>query len=275
MKNSLTPVTITDKNGRVTTVHRKTDPVQDGAKKLPALVLPQPAGEQGRTKLEQVKAERELKKAALLDGQPEKVSIRIRLEKAYRSLHQETFFHRWMDKHYSKFQIMERHILREPLQHHFAEGTYKRYSTLTGDTFLKWARLADKHYDALTTNPLADENTTGYLPGLFSARIYVNDGIRGENDEPTTDQQDNNYLLLNLAAWNSSLEGTKIRQGSGWGMLTCLDNDDVVSFAASCRDQELMQRVCTVIKTQPVTRLQEAIAIAEGDAISTLASGAL
>lgn len=276
MKNNLTPVTITDKNGRITTVHRKADPAQDGAKKIPALILPQPASDEARTKLEQVRARRERAKSSLLAGTAEKVSIKIRLEKAYRELRQETFFTLRMDSHHlESFQIMERLVLRDPLQYHFAEGTYKRYSTLTGETFLKWARLADKHYDALASNPLADKNTTGYLPGLFSARICVNDRIREEDDEPTTDQQDFNYLLLNLAAWDSSLEGTKIRQGSGWGTLTCLDNEDIVTFASSCKDQELMQRVCTVIKTQPVTRLQEAITIAEGGTITTLASGAL
>lgn len=275
MKNNLTPVTITDKNGRVTTVHRKDGTAKSAMTQLPLLTIPQPQEKLAKDRLLEAKEERRKAKEKLAAGKLEKETIKTRLEGTYRALSQGTFLIHSLDNHYlESFQIMDRLVNREPIHANLSKETYKRYVTMTGDTFLNWARLAERHYDALTDNPLVAD--TALLPGLFSAGIYFNARRMKEHGEPQpNEQQERNYLLLNFAARGSSLEGRRINEGSGWGVIQCLDNEDLEAFSLTCTDPDQLQRVCTVIKAQPVTRFQEAVAIADGDTINTLASGAL
>lgn len=276
MKNHLVPVTITDKNNRKTTVYRKPEPTRAAGKKIPAATIPSTTADMRKSAplllslgLESMGDKVRREKAELMAGADEKAKIISRLTK----LHSGFAFPLPLETHYlESFQIMDRIMSGDPLQKEFITQTHARFVSIKGPVFRSWAQVADRNYDALTTNPAATPETPDVLPGLFSAAIYLHDRHR---QTPLTEEQELNYLILNIAAIDSTLEGKRIREGSNWGLIACIDNPDLEDFALTCDDPERLQRVANAIRRNPITRFQEAVAIADGETIGTLSDGIL
>jgi hypothetical protein len=284
MRENLVPVTITDKRGRTTTVYRKPSVAKTTSPKLPAVTtLPNAPSQQEKYKLahesmQPAREKRRLAKEQLEAGTEEKDEIIGRFNKLYDMVGVErnkSFIPR-RDTHYlESMRAMERLIAREPLDPSFMIKVGRIYDSSTGETFREWARLAERHYDAILDSPVADERTPANITGIVSACLSETDERTYNTGEALTEQQERNYLLLNLAALDSSLEGERMRLGGGYGVMTTLDNPDLMEFALTCTDDERLHRVCEVIKTTAVTRLPEALAIVDGDISAPLVNGVL
>jgi len=280
MKKNLTPVTITDKNGRATTVYRKADTVQSKTASIPPVSI-NDMHEKYSKVMESTRSWREarsLEKERLESGREEKEEIISRLIKfcGISYLEKADDLKSRRDTHYlESLRSMENLVTRQPKDQAFIVRISTLHKNLTGTTFRDWTQLADRHYSALLNNPISDDKTPQNSTAILSACLRFNAARKHETGETPTVQQERNYLLLNLAALNSRLEGTKIREGGGWGYTTCLNNEELIEFALNCTDSERLMRVCMTIKGTDITRFREAVAVADGETTSTLANGAL
>jgi hypothetical protein len=282
MRNNLVPTVITDKNGKVTTVLRRQATFKPEAKPIPAAklhdVIEDRSFDAQRSKYQNILAnvqpailERQRQKELLEAGAEEKAAIITRLKRSVEDTGRDDLTSRINTHHLESFEIMERLFLRKQVNQGFAKLTMERYHSLTGDTFREWLKLAERHYDELSV----DDREQFLLAGFFSTTLMMNDGEKREKRPPLTDQQERNYLRLNIAAFGSTLEGKTIREGSGWGIWMALDNDDMKKFALECEDPEYLERVCAAIKNGNAKRFSEVLVLADGDTIAPLSDGAL
>ena len=281
MRDNLIPTKITDKRGRTTTVYKKPQQAQAAAK-IPALGIPAINYDALQDKYRRIVADtrpyveqRRLAKERLEAGGEEKSKIIVRIETLVSSTGRDILTSRINTHHLESFELMENLLVRTQEYPVFGQQLFERYHAITADAFLSWARVADRNYDALTSSFLADQNTPEMLPGLFSAMICLHGRQRSATGEDYSEQQERNYLLLNLSSLNSRLEGRLNRQGGGWGTMTFYENEDLEAFAFECDDPDKVQRVCALIREGNLTRFHEIVAVAEGNTIAPLADGAL
>lgn len=281
MKENLIPTTVTDKRGRITTVYKKPQQSQVAAK-VPALGIPARHYDAVQDKYRRIAddrrpyiEQRRLAKERLEAGGEEKSEIIARINTLVTSTGRDTLVSR-IDTHYlESFELMESLLVRTQEFPVFGQQLFERYHAITADAFLAWARVADRNYDALNSSSLADQNTPERLPGFFSAMICLHGRQRAATGEDYSEQQERNYLMLNLSTLNSRLEGRLNRQGGGWGTITFYENEDLEAFAFECDDPEKVERVCALIREGNLTRFHEIVAVADGDTIAPLADGAL
>lgn len=287
MRENLVPATITDKRGRTTTVYRNPSIHNATIAKLPAVTMPKIADSREKYRainesVRQAQEQRRLEKELLEAGAEEKEEIIGRLVKLYEKegLDKAEDFRSRRDTHYLEgWSAMERLVSLEPVNKEFMTKVGGLHRSTTGDTFRDWTQLAERHYGALLDSPMGDPRAPQIITGIISACLSETKERKHRTGEALTETQERNFLFLNVAVFGSRLEGKHVYEGGGYGVMTSLDNPDLIDFALTCTDEQRLHRVCEAIRSTGrgtgVTRFTEALAIADGDTSAPLANGAL